>query len=68
MATLRIALRDVRGDSWWIAGNLKPAIRNIDEAVKRRLHLIPFTVTILPVTRGGRLTEKLLAERDGILA
>lgn len=51
-----------------IAGNHKPAIRNIDEAMKRRLHLIPFTVTIPPERRDGRLTERLLAERDGILA
>lgn len=51
-----------------IAGNHKPSIRNVDEAMKRRLHLIPFTVTIPPAKRDGQLTEKLLAERDGILA
>jgi len=51
-----------------IVGNHKPAIRNIDEAMKRRMHMIPFTVTIPPERRDSRLTEKLLAERDGILA
>jgi putative DNA primase/helicase len=51
-----------------IAGNHKPAIRNIDEAMRRRLHLIPFTVTIPAEKRDKHLTEKLLAERDGILA
>jgi len=51
-----------------IVGNHKPAIRNIDEAMKRRMHMIPFTVTIAPERRDTRLTEKLLAERDGILA
>ncbi|ALN83038.1 phage/plasmid primase, P4 family [Lysobacter antibioticus] len=51
-----------------IAGNHKPAIRNVDEAMKRRLHMVPFTVTIPPERRDGRLTEKLLAERDGIMA
>jgi len=51
-----------------IAGNHKPAIRNVDEAMKRRMHLIPFTVTIPPERRDGKLTEKLLAERDGVLA
>jgi putative DNA primase/helicase len=51
-----------------IVGNHKPAIRNIDEAMKRRMHMIPFTVTIPPERRDGRLTEKLLAERDGVLA
>ena len=51
-----------------IAGNHKPSIRNVDEAMKRRLHLVPFTITIPPERRDGKLTEKLLAERDGILA
>lgn len=50
-----------------VAGNHKPAIRNIDEAMKRRLHLIPFTVTIPPEHRDKQLQQKLLAERDGIL-
>ena len=51
-----------------IAGNHKPAIRNLDEAMRRRLHLIPFTVTIPPEQRDKALSQKLLAERDGILA
>jgi putative DNA primase/helicase len=51
-----------------IAGNHKPSIRNVDEAMKRRLHMIPFTVTIPPEKRDGKLTEKLLLERNGILA
>ena len=51
-----------------IAGNHKPAIRNIDEAMRRRLHLVPFTLTIPPEQRDKRLQEKLLTERDGILA
>lgn len=51
-----------------IAGNHKPAIRNIDEAMKRRLHLIPFTITVPPERRDKHLQQKLLAERDGILA
>lgn len=51
-----------------VAGNHKPSIRNVDEAMKRRLHLIPFTVTIPPEQRDQHLPEKLLAERDGILA
>jgi len=51
-----------------VAGNHKPAIRNIDEAMKRRLHLIPFTITVPPEKRDKHLQQKLLAERDGILA
>lgn len=51
-----------------IAGNHKPAIRNIDEAMRRRFHMVPFTVTIPPAQRDRTLTDRLLAERDGILA
>lgn len=51
-----------------IAGNHKPSIRNIDEAMKRRMHLVPFTITVPPERRDGQLTIKLLKERDGILA
>jgi putative DNA primase/helicase len=52
----------------FVAGNHKPAIRNIDEAMKRRLHLVPFTITVPPARRDAHLQQKLLAERDGILA
>jgi P4 family phage/plasmid primase-like protien len=51
-----------------VAGNHKPSIRTIDEAMRRRLHLVPFTVTIPPKRRDKTLPERLLAERDGILA
>jgi putative DNA primase/helicase len=29
-----------------IAGNHKPSLRSVDEAIRRRFHLIPFTVTM----------------------
>ena len=51
-----------------VAGNHKPAIRNVDEAMRRRLHMVPFTITIPPANRDKQLPERLLAERDGILA
>lgn len=51
-----------------IVGNHKPSIRNVDEAMKRRLHMVPFTVTIPPAKRDRRLPDRLLAERNGILA
>jgi putative DNA primase/helicase len=51
-----------------IVGNHKPAIRNVDDAMQRRLHLVPFTVTIPPARRDRDLLDKLLVERDGILA
>lgn len=52
----------------FIAGNHRPALRNVDEAMRRRMHLIPFTVTIPEGKRDGKLGSKLLAERNGILA
>jgi P4 family phage/plasmid primase-like protien len=50
-----------------IAGNHKPALRGVDEAVRRRWNLIPFTVTIPPSERDEKLVEKLRAEWPGIL-
>jgi putative DNA primase/helicase len=50
-----------------IAGNHKPGLRAVDEAIRRRLHLIPFNVTIPPDERDSKLAEKLEAEWPGIL-
>ena len=50
-----------------IAGNHKPSLRNVDEAIRRRFHLIPFTVTIPPEERDLNLGEKLKAGWPGIL-
>jgi putative DNA primase/helicase len=51
-----------------VIGNHKPGIRSVDEAIRRRLHLLPFTITIGKAKQDKKLTEKLLLERDGILA
>ena len=51
-----------------IAGNHKPGLRSVDEAVRRRFHLVPFSVTIPPERRDPALKEKLKAEWPGILA
>ncbi len=50
-----------------IAGNHKPSLRSVDEAIRRRLYLVPFTVTIPTEERDPSLTEKLRAESPGIL-
>jgi putative DNA primase/helicase len=50
-----------------ILGNHKPILGNVDEAIRRRLHLIPFTVTIPENERDPRLAEKLKAEYPAIL-
>lgn len=51
-----------------VAGNHRPGLRSVDEAIRRRLHLIPFTVTIPEDERDDELPEKLKAEWGGILA
>ena len=51
-----------------IAGNHMPSLRSVDEAIRRRLHLIPFSVTIPSAERDPRLSEKLREEWPGILA
>ncbi len=48
-----------------IAGNHKPGLRGVDEAIRRRFHLLPFTVTIAEPDR--ELPEKLKVEWPGIL-
>lgn len=50
-----------------VAGNHKPGLRTVDEAMRRRFNLLPFTVTIPPGERDGELGEKLKAEWPGIL-
>ena len=50
-----------------ISGNHKPGLRSVDEAIRRRFHLIPFTVTIPPDERDHDLTEKLKTEWPAIL-
>jgi putative DNA primase/helicase len=50
-----------------IAGNTKPSLRNVDEAIRRRFNLIPFEVTIPAENRDPDLANKLKAEWPGIL-
>lgn len=50
-----------------VAGNHKPSLRTVDEAIRRRFHLIPFSVTIPNERRNPRLAEELRMEWPGIL-
>ncbi len=50
-----------------VASNHKPKLRAVDEAMRRRLHMIPFAVTIPPQQRDGDLPAKLREEWPGIL-
>lgn len=51
----------------WLAANHKPVIRGTDNAIWRRIRLIPFEVTIPEEDRDQKLTEKLCEELPGIL-
>ena len=67
--------RFMRGDffdfkpthKFMIAGNHKPSFRNVDEAIRRRFLLVPFTVCIPEADRDPKLGDKLKAEWPAIL-
>ena len=71
-----ISARVMRGDPFdfepifklVITGNHKPRLNGVDEAIRRRMNMIPFVVTIPPEERDHDLPEKLQAEWPGILA
>ena len=51
----------------FVAGNHKPRLTSVDEAMRRRLLLVPFTVQIPPAERDADLPRKLQAEWPAIL-
>jgi putative DNA primase/helicase len=71
----RIAARFMRADYFEyvpafklvIAGNHKPSLRTVDEAMRRRIQMLPFTITIPETERDPQLTERLRKEWPGIL-
>jgi putative DNA primase/helicase len=72
----RIAARFMRADFFEfvptfkliIAGNHRPGLRSVDEAIRRRFNLVPFIVTIPPAERDETLADQLKTEWPGILA
>lgn len=70
----KISARVMRGDPFefvpaftlWVAGNHRPALRNPDAAMRRRLHLIP--LTYIPPAPDLGLAAALLGELGGIMA
>ena len=50
-----------------IAGNHKPRIKTVDEAIRRRFNLVPFAVTIPDKEQDPELDDKLMGEWPGIL-
>jgi putative DNA primase/helicase len=71
----RIAARFMRQDFFdftpvfklLISGNHKPRLANVDEAIRRRLLIVPFTVQIPVQERDHELPAKLRAEWPAIL-
>jgi putative DNA primase/helicase len=51
----------------FLAANHRPVIRGTDHAIWRRIHLVPFGVTIPTDLQDKRLPAKLTAELPGIL-
>jgi putative DNA primase/helicase len=51
----------------WITGNHKPILTNVDEAMRRRMLVVPLTAQIPPEKRDPNLAEKLKAEWPAIL-
>ena len=51
----------------WLVTNHRPEIRGTDEAIWRRIRLIPWEVTIAPDERDHDLPDKLRRELPGIL-
>lgn len=71
----RMTARFMRGDFFdfdpqmtlMIAGNNQPSFRGVDEAIRARVVLVPFLVTIPPERRDKSLPDKLKAEGPKIL-
>lgn len=51
----------------WMSGNHKPVIRGVDDAIWRRVVMIPFQVVIPAEERNPDLHDELWQEREGIL-
>jgi len=71
-----IAARFMRGEWFdfkpthklWLSTNHKPKIRGTEDAIWRRIRLIPFDVTIPKAEQDRKLPERLRDELPGILA
>jgi len=51
----------------FLATNYKPIVAGTDDGIWRRIHLIEWNVRVSNDDRDNKLSEKLLAEREGIL-
>lgn len=51
-----------------VMGNHRPSLSSVGEAMRRRMHLVPFSVTVPEERRDPSLPGALMAEKAGILA
>jgi putative DNA primase/helicase len=51
-----------------ISGQHKPGLNSVNEAIRRRVNMLPFNVIVPEAERDKHLTEKLKVEWPGILA
>ncbi len=51
-----------------VVGNHRPHFRNVDEAIRRRLHLVAFNATVTAEAKNIRLGDELREEWPAILA
>lgn len=71
-----LTARYVRGDFFTfkllckiiVGGNHRPQVRSVDDALKRRLLLVPFTAKFLGTNRDPDMLDKLKAEGPAVLA
>lgn len=71
-----ISARFMRGDFFEyipqftliLASNHKPSLTTVDDAIRRRFHLIPFVRKVTAAEKDPHLSDRLRAERAGILA
>jgi putative DNA primase/helicase len=71
-----IRARRMRENTWeffpthklWFSGNHRPHLRDVGEAIRRRMNLIPFVVIIPEAERREGYEKDLLREAPGILA
>jgi P4 family phage/plasmid primase-like protien len=71
----KLTARFMRGDYFdfepqfklFVRGNYRPRLRSVDEAIRRRMNIIPFVLTIPEGERDLKLADKLKTEWDAIL-
>lgn len=51
-----------------VSGNHKPELHAVDDAIRRRMHIVPFRAKVSVEGRDKQMGDKLMSEAGGILA